>query len=60
MTADLSQDWARMVTSGVDTLRRGKRAQVRDDTWFIAQEITMEEREAFRRAGGDPDSAAEN
>jgi len=51
-------DWNQYLADGVDVLRRFKRSQKTVNTWFYVQEIKMNEREAMKKTGVDPDDAA--
>ncbi len=56
MTAT-TESWAEILREGVEKVRAAKRRQTLVEDWFFVQEIKMEEREAMRREGLEPDGA---
>ncbi len=46
-----------ILKDGVELVRKAKRSQDSMDEWFFVQEIKMQECEAMRADGGNPDDA---
>jgi formate C-acetyltransferase len=46
-----------ILQDGVELVRKAKRSQESMDEWFFVQEIKMQEHEAMRSEGGNPDDA---
>jgi formate C-acetyltransferase len=57
METTTAQSWAEILREGVERVRVAKRRQTLLEDWFFVQEIRMEEREAMRREGLEPDGA---
>jgi formate C-acetyltransferase len=57
METKTAQSWAEILREGVERVRVAKRRQTLLEDWFLVQEIRMEEREAMRREGLEPDGA---
>lgn len=54
----LNTTWKDILKEGVELIRRAKRSQECMDEWFFVQEIKMQELEAIRAEGRNPDDAA--
>lgn len=52
-----TESWVEVLREGVEKVRTAKRRQTLLEDWFLVQEIRMEEREAMRREGLEPDGA---
>ena len=54
----LNTEWKDILKEGAELVRKAKRYQEYMDEWFFVQEIKMQECEAMRAEGGNPDDAA--
>jgi pyruvate-formate lyase len=53
----LVSDWSEVLESGVELVRKARRAQDRVDDWFFVQELAMAHREDLMAEGIDPRAA---
>ena len=54
----LNKEWKDILKEGAELVRKAKRSQECMDEWFFVQEIKMQECEAMRVEGRNPDDAA--
>jgi pyruvate-formate lyase len=54
----LNTEWKDILKEGAELVRKAKRSQECMDEWFLVQEIKMQECEAMRLEGKNPDGAA--
>lgn len=54
----LNYAFKNILQDGVELVRKAKRSQESMEEWFFVQEIKMQEHEAMRSEGGNPDDAA--